>query len=52
MGTLADIAYFDLDQPAGRDTGVVHPAVIVTAQLILNARADDRISRNPDDHDS
>ncbi|MFK7920092.1 MAG: type II toxin-antitoxin system PemK/MazF family toxin [Ilumatobacter sp.] len=32
-----DVVDFDLAQPAGREAGFHHPAVVVTAQRILNA---------------
>ena len=37
MLTSGDIAELDLGAPAGREAGFRHPAVVVTAQRILNA---------------
>lgn len=37
MLTSGDIAELDLGHPAGREAGYRHPAVVVTAQRILDA---------------
>ena len=37
MLTSGDVVELDLGQPAGREAGFRHPAVVVTAQRILNA---------------
>lgn len=37
MLTSGDIVDLDLGQPQGREAGYVHPAVLVTAQRILDA---------------
>ncbi len=37
MPTSGDVVDLDLGQPEGREAGFVHPAVIVTAQRILDA---------------
>ena len=37
MQTSGDIVSLDLGQPEGREAGYLHPAVVVTAQRILDA---------------
>jgi mRNA interferase MazF len=37
MLNSGDVAYVELGSPAGREAGFQHPAVIVTAQAILDA---------------
>jgi mRNA interferase MazF len=37
MLTSGDVVELDLGQPAGREAGFRHPAVVVTAQRILDA---------------
>ncbi len=37
MATSGDVVDVDLGAPAGREAGFRHPAVVVTAQRILNA---------------
>lgn len=37
MPTSGDVLDLDLDVPEGREAGFVHPAVVVTAQRILDA---------------
>lgn len=37
MPTSGDVVDLDLGQPEGREAGFVHPAVLVTAQRILDA---------------
>jgi mRNA interferase MazF len=36
MLTSGDVVYVELGQPAGREAGFRHPAVVVTAQRILD----------------
>jgi len=38
MPTSGDVVELDLGQPQGREAGFLHPAVIVTAQRILDAK--------------
>ncbi|MEO5680929.1 MAG: type II toxin-antitoxin system PemK/MazF family toxin [Acidimicrobiales bacterium] len=38
MPTSGDIVDLDLGIPEGREAGLLHPAVVVTAQRILDAR--------------
>ncbi len=38
MLTSGDVVDLDLGAPAGRDAGFQHPAVVVTAQRILESR--------------
>ncbi len=38
MQTSGDVVDLDLGQPEGREAGFVHPAVIITAQRILDAQ--------------
>jgi mRNA interferase MazF len=38
MPISGDVVELDLGQPEGREAGFVHPAVIVTAQRILDAK--------------
>jgi mRNA interferase MazF len=37
MLTSGDVVELDLDAPAGREAGFQHPAIVVTAQRILDA---------------
>lgn len=37
MQTSGDVVDLDLGQPEGREAGFLHPAVVITAQRILNA---------------
>lgn len=37
MQSSGDIVNLDLGQPEGREAGYIHPAVVVTAQRILDA---------------
>ena len=37
MQSSGDIVRLDLGQPAGREAGYLHPAVVITAQRILDA---------------
>lgn len=37
MPTSGDVVTLDLGRPEGRETGFLHPAVIVTAQRILDS---------------
>jgi mRNA interferase MazF len=37
MQSSGDIVHLDLGQPEGREAGILHPAVVVTAQRILDA---------------
>jgi mRNA interferase MazF len=37
MPNSGDIVHLDLGQPEGREAGYLHPAVVVTAQRILDA---------------
>lgn len=37
MQTSGDVVDLDLGQPAGHEAGFFHPAVVITAQRILNA---------------
>ena len=37
MQNSGDVVHLDLGQPEGREAGYLHPAVVVTAQRILNA---------------
>ena len=37
MLTSGDVVDLDLGKPAGREAGYVHPAVVVTAQRVLDA---------------
>lgn len=37
MATSGDVVHLDLGQPEGREAGFRHPAVVVTAQRILDA---------------
>jgi mRNA interferase MazF len=39
MLTSGDVVMLDLGVPEGREAGFIHPAVVVTAQRILNADA-------------
>jgi mRNA interferase MazF len=36
MQNSGDVVYLDLGQPQGREAGYLHPAVVVTAQRILD----------------
>ena len=38
MQTSGDLVDLDLGQPAGREAGFLHPAIVITAQRILDAR--------------
>jgi len=38
MLTSGDIVSLDLGQPKGREAGYLHPAVVITAQRILDAQ--------------
>ena len=38
MPTSGDVVELDLGQPQGREAGFLHPAVVVTAQRILDAK--------------
>jgi len=38
MLTSGDIVRLDLGQPKGREAGYLHPAVVITAQRILDAQ--------------
>jgi mRNA interferase MazF len=37
MQTSGDVVDLDLGQPEGREAGFVHPAIVITAQRILDA---------------
>ena len=37
MQTSGDIVSLDLGQPEGREAGYLHPAVVITAQRVLDA---------------
>jgi mRNA interferase MazF len=37
MQNSGDVVHLDLGQPEGREAGYLHPAVVVTAQRILDA---------------
>ncbi len=40
MQNSGDVAHLDLGQPKGREAGYLHPAVVVTAQRILDGDPD------------
>jgi mRNA interferase MazF len=37
MQNSGDVVFLDLGQPEGREAGYLHPAVVITAQRILDA---------------
>jgi mRNA-degrading endonuclease toxin of MazEF toxin-antitoxin module len=37
MQNSGDVIDLDLDQPEGREAGFLHPAIVITAQRILDA---------------
>ena len=37
MQTSGDVVHLDLGRPEGREAGYLHPAVVITAQRILDA---------------
>ena len=38
MQTSGDVVDLDLGQPEGREAGFLHPAIVITAQRILDAK--------------